>query len=84
MPALASSRRRLLAIVGKIPGPMLRALARCLMRAAMAGLSALTPRFRGAFAVIGEIAGAMLPTNVTSSSSLFPILGEVPRVSGVL
>jgi hypothetical protein len=82
--ALTPSRRCLLTIVGEIPGPLLGTVTRRLMRAAVAGLAALTACFGGAFAVIGEIAGAMLPANVTSARGLFAIFREIPWVSRML
>jgi hypothetical protein len=50
----------------------------------MTRLATLPARFRGPFTIIGEVAGAVLTTDVTGTSRLFAVLGEVPRVSRML
>jgi len=49
----------------------------------MAGLAALASRFRGALAVVGEIAGTVLSADMAGARSLLAVLGEIARVSGM-
>jgi hypothetical protein len=51
---------------------------------AVACLTAFPACFGGPFAIVGEIAGTVLTSDVTGASSLLTILGKVARISGVL
>jgi predicted membrane protein len=47
----------------------------------MACLTALASRFRGAFAIVGEIAGAVLTADLAGARGFFAIFGEIAGVS---
>jgi hypothetical protein len=48
------------------------------------GLATFSARLYRPLTIAGEVAGAVLATDVPGASSFFPILGEVPRISSVL
>jgi hypothetical protein len=55
-----------------------------LMPRASARLTALPARFRSPLTIVREVARAMLTADMTGTNCLLVILGEVPRVPGVL
>jgi hypothetical protein len=85
LPAFSPGSGGLLSVLGEVAGVAVATLVPgpLTARAAMARLAALAARLCGPFTVVGKVSGTVLAADVTGAGSLFPIFGEIARITGM-